>query len=163
RLRLLVRTASNSYFSQVVSALSIPEAAHKLYDDVKSQWETLKAATAATLPAFRTIDKVQQAIKDHSDSDVLRAIEDIKSNRPVERERLRTAEFKQIVGAAPEAPGDLPEQGVTFFARAASLGKAQPKGVARVVLAHKLREVRVQVGFTRIEAATPDLQGEFDL
>jgi hypothetical protein len=32
-----------------------------------------------------------------------------------------------------------------------------------VVLVKKLREVRVQVGFTRIEPVTPDLQGEFDL
>ena len=163
RLRLLVRTASNSYFSQVVSALSIPEQQHKLVDDVKSQWETLKSATGATLPAFRTIEKINQVLKEHSDEEVLRAIEQIKSGAPIERERLRTAEFNQLMAARPEAPGDLPEAGATFFARTASLGKAHPNGIGRVVLAHKLREVRVQVGFTRIEAATADLQGEFDL
>src|SRR2546422_11542636 len=31
-----------------------------------------------------------------------------------------------------------------------------PPGIERIVLLHKLREVRVQVGFTRIEAASPD-------
>jgi hypothetical protein len=35
--------------------------------------------------------------------------------------------------------------------------------VSKVVLVHRLREVRAQVGFTRLEAPTPDLQGEFDL
>ena len=35
--------------------------------------------------------------------------------------------------------------------------------MTRVVLAHKLREIRAQLGFTRIEALTPDLQGEYDL
>ena len=161
RLRLLVRTASNSYFAQVVSALSIPEKQHELVDDVKSQWETLKVATTATLPAFRTIEKIQRAIGRHSDQDVLRAIEQIMSGATVEREKLRTAEFKQFVSAVPEAPGDLPAVEDKFFARTCALNVS--KEISRVVLAHKLREVRVQVGFTRIEAATPDLQGEFDL
>ena len=31
------------------------------------------------------------------------------------------------------------------------------------MLAHKLREVRTQVGFTRLEHAAPDLEGEYDL
>jgi hypothetical protein len=36
-------------------------------------------------------------------------------------------------------------------------------GIARLVLAHRLREVRVQVGLTRLESATPALQGEYEL
>ncbi|MCG8589392.1 MAG: hypothetical protein MJE66_08875, partial [Proteobacteria bacterium] len=35
--------------------------------------------------------------------------------------------------------------------------------LSQLVVAKKLREVRVQVGFTRIEPVTPDLQGEYDL
>jgi hypothetical protein len=37
------------------------------------------------------------------------------------------------------------------------------KGVRRVVLVHRLREVVAQVGFTRFEAASNDQQGELDL
>lgn len=36
-------------------------------------------------------------------------------------------------------------------------------GIAAVVLVKKLRQVRVQVGFTRLESSTANLQGEFDL
>jgi hypothetical protein len=50
-----------------------------------------------------------------------------------------------------------------FFARGSTPAGGLPAKVARLVLVRKLREVRVQVGFTRIEPATPDLQGEYDL
>lgn len=35
--------------------------------------------------------------------------------------------------------------------------------IERVVLVHRLREVVAQVGFTRFEAAGPDIQGELDM
>ncbi len=38
-----------------------------------------------------------------------------------------------------------------------------PAGVRRLVRVHRLREVLVQVGFTRLEAPAADLQGEYDL
>jgi hypothetical protein len=37
------------------------------------------------------------------------------------------------------------------------------QAVERVVLVHRLREVVAQVGFTRFEAAAPDLQGELEM
>jgi len=61
-----------------------------------------------------------------------------------------------------EQSGELPQERDRFFARRAELGPLPPQ-VDRVVLAKKLREVRALIGFTRLEAATPNLQGEFDL
>ncbi|MEY4577864.1 MAG: hypothetical protein RL701_2567, partial [Pseudomonadota bacterium] len=49
-----------------------------------------------------------------------------------------------------------------FFARECKL-EQRPAGVARIVLVPKLREVRAQVGFTRLEPVSPDLEGDFDL
>ena len=43
--RLLVRTASNSYFPQVMSALSIPDPAGDLQEKVREVWDVLKNAT----------------------------------------------------------------------------------------------------------------------
>ena len=37
------------------------------------------------------------------------------------------------------------------------------EAIERVVLVHRLREVVAQVGFTRFEAAGPDIQGELDI
>lgn len=163
KLRLLVRTASNSYFAQVMSALTIPEQGAGLHDAVKNHWNVLQVATAATLPAFRQIPEIKAALGSFGDDDVLAAIDDVKNARSPARDPLRTAEFKQLSAQPAEKTGDLPAPDVDFFARALPGSPDLPTGVARVVLAHKLREVRVQIGFTRLEPPTPNLQGEFDL
>ena len=63
-----------------------------------------------------------------------------------------------------EAPGDAPDRYSNFFIRRLPARPRElPTGVERIVLAHRLREVRVQVGFTRIEPITTNLQGEHDL
>jgi hypothetical protein len=163
RLRLLVRTASNAYFSQVVSALSIPEKGRELENAVKSVWDVLQAATAETLAAFRAIPKVKNTLDGYTDEQVLDAVESVKSGAPVDQGPLRTAEYIQLVDQSSESPGDIPAEGDLFFARSFQPEGGLPDRVDRIVLANKLREVRVQVGFTRLEPVTPDLQGEFDL
>ena len=162
-LRLLVRTATHAYFAQTVSALSIPEVGRELEERVRSIWEILKDVTAQDLPTFRKIAKVAAAVGAYSDQEVLTVVQAIRKGVPARKERLRTAEFRQLVAASPEAPGDLPSHEDIFFARAAKPTGGLPAGVGRLVVIAKLREVRTQIGFTRLEAVTPDLQGEFDL
>lgn len=162
-VRILVRTATNSYFPQVVSALSIPDPAAEVEEKVRSAWDVLKDATKEDLPVFRKIGKVRVALEGVEDDAVLRVIQAVKNDKPVTQGPLRTAEFRQFLDAKTEAAGDLPPAGVPFFARAAKLKGGLPKGISRVVLASKLREVVAQVGFTRLEPVSPDLQGEYDL
>ena len=158
---LMVRTASNSYFSQVESALSIPETGVNLYDELQAQWEIFAHATAATLPAFRVIEKVQAAIGTFSDAQVLAAVAALKEGRRPERPPLRTSEYLEFLKQPIEKTGDLPQHDDIFFARRAAT--TPPDGIGAVVLAHKLREVRAQVGFTRLESGSRSLQGEFDI
>jgi hypothetical protein len=160
KLRLLVRTASNAYFPQVVSSLDIPEA-RSARAAVDAHWDVLAAASAVTLPAFRHIPHISQALREFSDEEVLEAVEARKQGRPQRRDPLRTAEFKQFCSAQPERSGDYPGPAEQFFIREVSLQGGLPGGVQRVVLAHRLREVRVQTGFTRFEASTPNLEGEY--
>lgn len=161
-LRLLVRTASNSYFAQVVSALSVPEAGKEIEEAIQEHWATLQVATAETLPAFLTVPKIKDSVGRFKTTELLKTIERLKRGTGGERLPLRTAEFKQLSSAPPEAAGDMPTREETFFARELPM-KTRPFGVARVVLASKLREVRAQIGFTRLEPVSADLQGEFDL
>jgi hypothetical protein len=161
-LRLLVRTASNSYFAQVVSALSIPEPGKEIEEAVQEHWDMLKVATAETLPAFLTVPKVKATLGAYKLSDILAAIGRLHRGAAAPRLPLRTAEFMQLVNAKPENPGELPRRTDAFFAREHERLR-KPAGVAKVVLAAKLREVRVQIGFTRLEPVSADLQGEFDL
>jgi hypothetical protein len=76
---------------------------------------------------------------------------------------MRTAEFIQLTSSKPEAKGDLPPMGADFFARAVKPKDGLPSGVAQLVVASKLREVVAQIGFTRLEPVSADLQGEYDL
>jgi hypothetical protein len=162
-LRLLVRSASNAYFGQEVSALSIPERGKQLEAAVRQQWPILQVADAASLPAFRQIPAVKAALGAAADADVLAVIAQLKPGAAAAREPLRTAEYRQLVAAESEAAGELPPAGGDFFARAAVPEGGPVAKIARLVLVPKLREVRVQIGFTRIEPAMPDLEGEFDL
>lgn len=160
--RLMVRTASNSYFSQVVSALSVPEEGRELHNVIEELWEFLETADESTLPAFRNQKKVKPRIAPYSDEEVLEVVRAIRRGKPTHRDPLRTAEYKQFVAAPDEQPGDLPDPDSIFYVRTRKPAGLPPY-VVQVVLAHKLREVRAQIGFTRIEPATPNLQGEFDL
>lgn len=162
-MRLLVRTASNSYFSQVVAALSIPDPAHALDDAVGGVWDVLQAATPETLGVLRGVPKVQAAIAGKSDDDVLASIARRKKGGATQREPIRTAEYRQFLSSKAEVPGELPPEDATFWARRVAPEEPLPAGIGAVVVASKLREVRAQIGFTRIEPVTPDLQGEFDL
>jgi hypothetical protein len=161
--RLLVRTASHSYFPLVVSALSVPEKGTELVDKVKALWDVLAAATPETMAAFRTIPKVETGLAGWSNEDVLAAVAAVRRGAPVARDPLRTAEFKQLVDQELEKAGDEPGRDDLFFARRIEPAGGVPRQVSMVVVAKKLREVRVHIGLSRLEAATPDLQGEYDL
>ena len=164
RLRLLVRTASNSYFSQVMSALSVPEHGRELEHIVRQHWKILKKVTAANLATAKELDdELRLALAEYDDDAVLQVAVALREERPLPRDPLRTAEFKQFVAQKLETGGDLPAATDAFFARRATPKDGLPAGVSTLVLAHKLREIRVQVGFTRLEPVSANLQGEYDL
>jgi hypothetical protein len=163
-VRLLVRTASNSYFSQSMSALSIPDPAGELEARVRAEWKILKGATKETLPVFRmAIEGVKIALEGYADDAVLAVIAAVHEGRPASVAPIRSAEYAQLRGAKPELPGDLPPAEAVFFARRHAPKEPLPAGIAQVVVVPKLREVIAQVGFTRLEPVTPDVQGEYDL
>lgn len=163
-LRLLVRTATNTYFSHCESALSIPEPVNDLLRRVEKVMDMVGTATAATLGVFRQIPKVKAEIEGLSDAEVLDAIRKLNAGEAERPEGLRSAEYRQFL-AQPTDKGEVPPRGEEFFARRFVPKPAQPlpPQVERIVLARKLREVRVQLGFTRSEPVSPDLEGEYDL
>lgn len=163
KLRLLTRTATNTYFSQTMSALSIPERP-SVREAVMSQWQILQAATRDGLKHFRAIPAVAAALGSASDEEVWQAIEDIRANRTPPMKDIRSAEFEQFMAQPVERPGEMPpdDPDPYFWARE-HRPEAMPPGLGRIVLARLLREVVTQIGFTRHEPATVDLQGRYDL
>ncbi len=160
-VRLLTRTASNAYFAQVISALSIPDPAEDVRKAVEEVWGILQAATAEDLPVFRRIPQVAKALDGLTDAEVLGEVHRRVEGLAIEVPRTRETEWKALYKAPYEAPGDHPEEGETWFARRLQLDL--PPFLDRVVLVHHLREVRAQVGFTRIDGVTGDAEGEYSL
>lgn len=162
KVRLLTRTGSNAYYSQVESALSIPEGGHRLREVVQDHWDVLESIeTLDELKAVRKFAKKLVALDEWPPDKTLEVIDDVRSGKPPTREALRVSEYRQLVAAKAEVPGEIPESDDNFHAR--RITSPGVVGLRSVVLVKKLRQVRVQVGFTRIESATANLHGEFDL
>ncbi|MBI5366350.1 MAG: DUF1998 domain-containing protein, partial [Planctomycetes bacterium] len=172
---LLIRSASNAYFPQPLSVISIPDRRSPLDDLVRSLWDDFLSDVedAAGLAKMLVKPTVKARLGDQAPAEVLAAIGRVRTavgsggsggagggpDRPV-----KEVEFEAL-GEAPEEVG-ADEPGGDFHARALPRAAwAQPwmAGIERVVLAHRLREVVAQVGFTRFEAAGPDTQGELSV
>ncbi|MCE2901586.1 MAG: DrmB family protein [Gemmatimonas sp.] len=165
-MRLLIRTASNAYYPQRLSALSLPDGVSGLRDAVKSVWDVLvNVGDATLLTTFRgAIPKVKTALEPYSDTAVLEMIEAIKGGTLPKRPPIKIEEFSALVASKDSMGDDRPDG--DFFARCLPLPSPVPdvlKGIDRVVLVHRLREVTSLIGFTRFEPVVPDLQGELDL
>lgn len=168
QLKLLVRTASDAYFAQVVSALRLPEPdpdplALRIRE--KDIWDILQHVTALDqLRTFAVIPRVASAIEGVSLSKVLAVIEAERSAERGQVERpLRSAEYERLTRAPKELPGVLAPQGVKFAAFEIPADRADlSPGVSRLVVVPELREVRVQISFSRFAALSANLQGEYD-
>ena len=163
--RLLIRTASNAYFAQIVSVISIPDSRSPVENAVRSLWASYFIAVTAKeqIATFRLIPQVAEVISGFSDDEVWRTVQQIRSGRE-ETRFIKDVEFDALTSTKEEIGSDMPE-GV-FYARSLSpevWNAPWMTGIKKVVLVHRLREVVAQVGFTRFEPASPDIHGELDL
>ncbi len=163
--RLLVRAASNAYFAQTMSVISIPEPGGELRAAVAAVWlDYLQTADSeAEVRFYRKNQKVSVALESFGDADVWKEIQRRKSGSIPGVRGIREAEVETLLSTADEIGSDRP--GGDFYARAVKI--ASPVGpmrvVRRIVKVHRLREVIAQVGFTRFEASVPDVNGELEL
>lgn len=163
--RLLIRTASNAYFPLVVSVLSLPDRASATDTAVRDVWDDLQnVENADELKVFKKKPKVADRLHGHSDDDVLAAIHRVKHGKPDEKP-VKQVELDAIV-AAPEGFGEDVPPNPDFFARRlpdqAWRSRKISESIAAVVQLHRLREVVALTGFTRFEALTRDIDGEYD-
>jgi hypothetical protein len=164
--RLLVRAASNAYFAQTLSAISIPEPGMKLRTAVEQVWaEYLQAVTEIGQLSFvRNMPAVKLALAEFSDGEIWAEIDRRRHGVPTAIKGIREAELETLLQSPDQVGDDQPEG--WFFARTMPIPKGPPsltKSISKVVKVHRLREVIVQVGFTRFESAVADVNGELDL
>jgi hypothetical protein len=167
--RLLVRHASNAYFPQIMSVISIPDRNEELAEAVSQVWEHY-------LQYIETIEELQKErdrkppvrdiLGDFSDAEVFSEIQARKgaSGAGAQDKTVKAVELETLNASKEELGNDRPDG--DFYARA--LPRAQwdtpmMADLERVVLVHRLREVVAQVGFTRFESTSPDIEGELEL
>lgn len=163
--RLLIRTASNAYFSQVVSVLSLPDRGSAVDSAVKDLWEDLQIVDdAAGLAFLKKKPKIAQRLSSFPDDEVLAAIDRIKNGR-VEEKPVKHVELDALL-AAPEGFGEDVPIDPDFHARRlpdrAWRRSKVSAGIESVVQLHRLRDVVALIGFTRFEAEVPDIHGEYE-
>ena len=163
--RLLIRTASNAYFPQIVSVLSLPDRGTAIDGVVAENWEDLSIVDdAAELAFVKKKPKIAVALDAFDDDEILEAIARIKGGSGVER-HVKEVELEALLGA-PEGFGDDMPIDPNFHARRLpdSVWRSSElsEGIQAVVQLHRLREVLALIGFTRLEAAMRDIHGEYD-
>src|SRR5262245_36952142 len=114
--------------------------------------------------SYRIHWKFAQRLREFPEADVLSAIRRIREGSEATDRSVKEVEFEALASAKDEIGSDLPEG--DFFARKLPEEAWQVphmRGVERVILVHRLREVVAQLGFTRFESAGPDVDGELDI
>ena len=168
-LRLLTRSATNTYFPQVARVISLPSAADELEGLVLSVWSTLQSCTAAAEIALarRFNPSVQATLEGYSDEVIwprVSALRD-RGNREEEAENPRLREFELLSGGQALIGTASPDAllHAETLPRSAWDPDALPElsGVSSLVAVHRLREVACLYGFTRFEPA-PVVTDDFE-
>ena len=164
-LRLLVRTASNSYFAMILSALSVPDPDNVIRDSLSKDTERIKKRLDKSADRLRNFleDDHEELVQTHGMDAVFSQAKLLADGEAAPRLPIRTGEYLQLTEyAEPSKTGETFDESEPFIARTIAVHPSLKSRVRSIALAHRLREVRVQVGFTRLEPASADNQGEPD-
>jgi len=159
---LLIRTASNAYFPQQMSVISLPERNEVIAEAVAQVWQNL-LEYVETIEELRNDRRrkppVKAALEGLTDEEVFAEIQARRSGGAAAAKTVKQAELETLMASREEIGEDRPDG--NFFARALPRDKwDRPwmSAIERVVLVHRLREVVAIAGFTRFEAAAPDVR-----
>jgi hypothetical protein len=164
--RLLVRSASNAYFPQSQSVISIPDTDAEISAAVAPIWEDhlQYCESEADVTRERRRQRVAVAIAGFTDAQVWAHIQ---ARRAPPKQKSKNPKLPEIetMLSQPDSVGEDKPEG-DFYARVRAPKSAPPwlaDKLHRVVLVHRLREVVAQVGFTRFEPQEPELDGVLDI
>lgn len=163
--KLLVRHASHAYFPQVYRAITVPEPNQTLRHAVAKVADDLDIVTTLEELKFsRRKPRVQAALGMLSDEEVFAEIKRRQQGGAVDKRAPKDAELATFLGVQRQEGDDTPDS--LFFAREVELATPRRpllEPLGKVLCVERLREVCVQVGFTRFEAPSTEIDGELDL
>jgi hypothetical protein len=165
--RLLLRSASDAYFPQILRVISIPERDQALREAVGGVWDAFGPLieSASDVTRLRKSPAFEAAVRPFSDEAVWAEIQRRRGAKSTEVKTIKQVEIETLLSSEDEVGDDAPI-GADYHARRLPLpsGTTGPMSLLdRVVLLHRVREVMALVGFTRFEPAVPDIDGELSL
>jgi hypothetical protein len=164
--RLLVRSASNAYFTQTLSVISIPDADAELKKVVDRYYEE-------DLQYAEDLDEIKKELRKPKFADLAKfgaqtvwtEIQRRKNGQAVQSKSIKQVEIEALLSCPEEMGRESPNEEFHASKRKLDANNFNPAllpYIDRVVLVHRLREVIALIGFTRFEAAMPNIEGEID-
>jgi hypothetical protein len=168
-LRLLIRSATNTYFPQVARVISLPQTVDELARRIEAFWSILETCTSVDdVRAARRFNPALKANLDGFTDDAvftrLRAMSTRHAQADV-AEDPRTAEYQLLASGDALIGENHPKAELHAETLERSVWDPDDDpalaGIAALVAVHRLREVACLYGFTRFEPAplaTDDLE-----
>ena len=164
--RLLVRSASNAYFPEIISAISIPKPIDKVREILIKNLKLFETIdTSEKLKVFLTMlpPYIKDPLSNADPVDIFEALELIKggNEKLLETEPLKFEELKALIGPIGSIKDNFGKN--SFEAEDLDLS-SKPKWfknrINRVLKVHKLREVVALLSFTRLEPVVNQINGD---
>jgi hypothetical protein len=162
-LRLLTRSATNTYFAQVARVVSLPQTIDELARRIEAFWSVLDGCKSADEigMARRFNPALKASLEGYSDEAVwtrLQAVAGAGSATPTDAaEDPRIAEFQLLASGAALIGANVPDARLHAETLARAVwdpdGDPVARGIMSLVAVHRLREVACLYGFTRFEPA----------
>ncbi|MBI9047455.1 MAG: DUF1998 domain-containing protein [Anaerolineaceae bacterium] len=151
----LQRGASNVYFSVLTGAISIPPWSASIHKKLNKNWKFIKAmpeiALAATIESMGLHTELNISVPDVVEAIMNRKNQESDESIPITEFDIRLQECRAIQKT--EAVRDLDND---FKTRPALVHPGLQDWISQVVLVDRLREIRVILGFSRIDSPDPN-------
>jgi hypothetical protein len=170
RLKLLTRTATNTYFPQVYKVVSLPTEEDELTRLVASVADELKDAKSAADIALakRFNSKIAATLGPYPEEEVFARLERLREGALVEAGGSpKLSEFDVFASGRDQIGTNSPTsklyaETLPREAWAAPSPRLNLSSIKSVVAVHRLREVSCLYGFTRFEAAPTSADGDLE-
>ena len=166
-LRLLPRSATNTYFTQTVTVISLTKADDRVRQTIADHKTTIDGIRSLPnfLEVLRAIPQTKEAFKSFSDDEITRALAKESAEATTTNVHPRVAEFDMLASGKPTIGSDT--EGSVFYAEtlprsALALDPPWSDFLQNVVKVHRLREVTCLYGFTRLEPPPTSAESELD-
>lgn len=166
--KLLVRSASNAYFPQLYSIISIPEGSTGLQAVLKKFEADLTKVTSVELLgiARQFNSNLDKSLGDQTDEEVFGLLTKLRNKDSEQNVATKSLEYAAFTGPPNQLADDQVDGDFLIRHLDEDLWKQDAilsRCLDQIVLVDRLREVVAQVGFTRFESRGTTLDGELDL